>query len=243
MTIRCLLVDDEPLAREGLANYIQKVPFLELVGACSNAFEAIQQLESHPIDLLFLDIQMPDLNGIELAKAVRLLPAVIFTTAHREYAVEGFELNAVDYLLKPFSFDRFLKAVQKAKSQIHLPLEIPPLTPHLGAGDDHIFIKADGQLIRIQLHDILYIEANKDYIFIYTTTARYLTLLSLKQLEERLPAEQFLRVHRSFIVSLAKVSKIEGNLLHVHTHKVPISRSLAEEVHQKIVGNNLLERL
>lgn len=237
MTIRCLLVDDEPLAREGLTNYIQKVPFLELVGACSNAFEAIQQLESYPVDLLFLDIQIPDLNGIELVKAVQQLPAVIFTTAHREYAVEGFELNAVDYLLKPFSFDRFFKAVQKAKSQLPLNGSDESLP-----AEDHIFIKADGQFIRIQLHDILYIEANKDYIFIYTTTARYLTLLSLKQLEERLPAEQFLRVHRSFIVSLAKVSKIEGNLLHIHIHKIPISRSLAEEVHQKIVGNNLLER-
>lgn len=237
MVIKCLLVDDEPLAREGLTNYIQKVPFLELVDACSNAFEAIQQLEIHPVDLLFLDIQMPDLNGIEFVKAVRQLPAVIFTTAHREYAVEGFELNAVDYLLKPFSFDRFLKAVQKVKAQIPQEIFNEPLP-----ADNHIFIKADGQLIRIQLHDILYIEANKDYVFIYTTTARYMTLLSLKQLEERLPPDQFLRVHRSFLVALAKVSKIEGNLLHVHTHKIPVSRSLAEEVHQKIVGNNLLER-
>lgn len=180
---------------------------------------------------------MPDLNGIEFVKAVHQLPALIFTTAHREYAVEGFELNAVDYLLKPFSFDRFLKAVQKAKSQISQEIFNEPLP-----ADNHIFIKADGQLIRIQLHDVLYIEANKDYVFIHTTAARYMTLLSLKQLEERLPAEQFLRVHRSFLVALAKVSKIEGNLLHIHTHKIPVSRSLAEEVHQKIVGNNLLER-
>lgn len=237
MTIRCLLVDDEPLAREGLTNYIQKVPFLELVGTCSNAFEAIAQLQKNHIDLLFLDIQMPDLTGLELVKAVRSLPAVIFTTAHREYAVEGFELDAVDYLLKPFSFDRFLKAVQKVKSQIPQETFTEPLP-----AENHIFIKADGQLIRIQLQDILYIEANKDYVFIYTMNTRYMTLLSLKQLEERLPPDQFLRVHRSFLVALSKISKIEGNLLHIQTHKIPISRSLADEVHKKILGNNLLER-
>jgi len=233
MLLRCLLVDDEPLAREGLAQYIQKVPFLELVGTCSNAFEAIDQLQNNHIDLLFLDIQMPDLTGLEFVNAFRQLPAIIFTTAHREYAVEGFELDAVDYLLKPFSFNRFLKAVQKVK-----------LTNSLGAGEpvDHIFIKSDGHFIRIQFRDILFIESAKDYVFIHTAAARYMALLSLKHLEERLPTEQFLRVHRSFIIPLDKVSKIEGNLLHIQSHRIPISRSLAEAVHQKIVGKNLLER-
>lgn len=236
MITRCLIVDDEPLAREGLGDYVKKMPGLELVRACQSAVEALQYLQKEKIDLLFLDIQMPDMTGLELIKALTVPPKVVFTTAYREFAVEGFDLNAIDYLVKPIPFDRFARAVQKA---LGASVQIPPQeSPHA----DEIFIKSDGQIIKIPIHEIRYAESAKDYVFIYTETQRYMALLSLKQLAGHLPAELFFRVHRSYLVSIAAINRLEGYHLFIGETKIPISRSLHDDIYQRVIGGRLLER-
>lgn len=237
MITRCLIVDDEPLAREGLEQYVQKMPGLELSGSCQSAIDALAFLQKEKPDLLFLDIQMPEMTGLELIKALPKPPKVIFTTAYREFAVDGFELNAVDYLVKPISFERFARAVQKVQQH----LDAAPNEPSK-ASQDHIFIKSDGQIIKIPVSDIIYAESAKDYVFIYTLSERYMALLPMKQLEENLPNEKFMRVHRSYLVATAAVDRLEGNYLHIGKIKVPISRSLHEEIYQKVIQGRLLER-
>ena len=233
MITHCIIVDDEPLAREGLEAFVKRTPFLKHQISFGSPFKALEYLRSHPTDILFLDIQMPDMTGLELMKVLQQPPKVIFTTAYREFALDGFELNAVDYLLKPISYERFLKAVQKA-----LPAEKQPSNDA-----DHIFVKCDGMIVKIPLGDILYIETAKDYVFIHTPETRYMALVSLRQIEENLPASSFMRVHRSFLVGLGHVEKMQGNRLHIRDKKIPISRPLRDEVYQKIVGNRLIERL
>lgn len=240
MKITCLVIDDEPVARKGLALYVQQTPFLELVGTCKNALEATTIVHEKDVDLLFLDIQMPELSGIELMRSLEHPPAVIFTTAYRDYAIEGFELNALDYLVKPISFQRFLKAVNKAKSHFEMMRQQNPDVS--SAPDDYFFIKSDGQFIRIKLEDVLYFESEKDYVFIHTPHKRYLTLLSLKQLEKELPQDRFFRVHRSFIVSLDKVEMMEGNQVIVGGRKIPVSRSMQETIYQKLIAGRLWKR-
>lgn len=232
MISRCLVIDDEILAREGLEKFIKQTPFLEHVGSFGAAMNALLFLRTEPVDLLFLDIQMPEMNGIELVKALIQPPQVIFTTAYREFAVDGFELNAVDYLLKPFSYDRFLKAVQKVKAKEAETTQ-----------QEHIFIKCDGMIVKIALNDILYVETAKDYVFIHTKEKRYMALISMRQIENNLPQTEFMRVHRSYLIGLRHVEKIEGNMLHIAGAKISISRSLREEVYQKIIGSRLIERL
>ena len=237
MITRCLIVDDEPLAREGLEQYVRKMPGLELTGSCQSAIEALAFLQKEKPDLLFLDIQMPEMTGLELMKALSKPPKVIFTTAYREFAVEGFDLNAVDYLVKPISFERFARAIQKVQ---HNQETIPAKTPK--KPEDHIFIKSDGQIIKIPISEIIYAESAKDYVFIHTVSKRYMALLPLKQLEENLPENQFMRVHRSYLVAIAAVDRLEGNYLYIGKTKVPISRSLHDEIYQKVIQGRLLER-
>lgn len=237
MITRCLIVDDEPLAREGLEQYVRKMPGLELTGSCQSAIDAIAFLQKEKPDLLFLDIQMPEMTGLELMKALQQPPKVIFTTAYREFAVDGFDLNAVDYLVKPISFERFARAVQKVQQN----LESNPTETHKKV-EDHIFIKSDGQIIKIPISEIIYAESAKDYVFIYTVAKRYMALLPLKQLEENLPASQFIRIHRSFLVATASVDRLEGNYLYIGKTKLPISRSLHDEIYQKVIQGRLLER-
>ncbi len=243
MTIKCLVVDDEPVARKGIAGYVNQVPFLSLEGACKSAVEANEVLHQEKIDLLFLDIQMPDLTGIEFMRSLENPPAVIFTTAYRDYAIEGFELNALDYLVKPISFQRFLKAANKAQSFFEMqrqtqakPAEMPT------AGPDYFFIKSDGQFIKIKLADVLYFESEKDYVFIHTEQKRYLTLLSLKQLEKELPPERFLRVHRSYLVSLEKVELVDGSNLVIRGKQIPVSRSLHDTIFNTLIAGRLWKR-
>ncbi len=231
MNKRCCIVDDEPLARKGLEDFVAQTPFLEHVVSLSSAIEAIQFLKDNTVDLLFLDIQMPDMTGIELMEALSDPPKVIFTTAHREFALDGFELNVADFLLKPFSYSRFLKAVNKA-----IASEPPKKAP------DHIFIKCDGMLVKVLIDDITYIETAKDYIHIHTTTETYLTLVSLKHIESELPKEKFIRVHRYYLVALAHITKLEGNLLYVADNRITISRTLRNSVYEAVVGNKLIER-
>ncbi len=238
--VSCLVVDDEPVARKGIAGYVEQTPFLNLAGTCKGALEANDFLRKQPIDLLFLDIQMPDLTGTDFMRSLENPPAVIFTTAYREYAIEGFELNALDYLVKPISFQQFLKSANKALSHFEM-LRRPG--PSVGqGGKDHFFIKSDGRFIKIKLDDVLYFESEKDYVFIYTVQKRYMVLISLKQLEKELPPEKFLRVHRSFVVSLDKVESMEGNKLVIKDKQVPVSRSMQETIYDRLIKGKLWRR-
>lgn len=236
MKLRCLVIDDEKHAREGIAQYVQRVASLELAGQCKSAIEANEFLQKQAVDLLLLDIQMPDLTGIEWLESLSNPPKVIFTTAYREHALEGFELNAVDYLVKPISFQRFLKACNKVIQAVATP------TPQSELSEDYIFIKVDNQIVKIFLKDILYIEAAGDYIFIYTLEQRFMTLLSLKQVEEDLADKAFIRVHRSFLVHKPYVDAIEGNLLKIREKKIPVSRNYYEKTYEAIVGEKLWKK-
>ncbi|MBI5914805.1 MAG: response regulator transcription factor [Bacteroidetes bacterium] len=241
MILKCLVVDDEPVARKGIAGYVAQTPFLSLEGTCKSALEANEVLHREKIDLLFLDIQMPDITGIDFLRSLENPPATIFTTAYRDYAIEGFELNALDYLVKPISFQRFLKAANKAQSFFEMQRQPAP-KPAEVVGPEYFFIKSDGQFIRIKLADVLYFESEKDYVFIYTEQKRYLTLLSLKQLEKELPSERFLRVHRSFLVSLDKVDLVDGSNLVIKNKRIPVSRSLQELIFNTLIAGRLWKR-
>jgi DNA-binding LytR/AlgR family response regulator len=229
--IRTLLVDDEYLALNLLEAYAQQVPDLALVGKEKLPMKALERLQNEPIDLLFLDIQMPILSGNNLIKTLSNPPLVVFTTAYSEYAIEAFELNVVDYLLKPFPFERFLQAVQKARQLLNA--RQAPVAA--AAAPSFLSLKVDGKLVKVALDDILYIEGLKEYVrFVCTGNRKYVTLESLRNLEEQLPAQQFSRVHKSYIVAHSKVSALDGNMLEVGTVKIPISRGKRDEIVEEI---------
>ncbi|MBE2208283.1 MAG: response regulator transcription factor [Saprospiraceae bacterium] len=227
-SIKTLLLDDEYLALNLLENYVRQVEQLVVVGKYKSPVQALDVLRTGEVDLLFLDIQMPGLSGLQLLSTLQRPPVTIFTTAYSEHALTAFNLNAVDYLLKPFSFERFLQAVNKART-----LLLPPAVKvdAYQAHKDFFSIKADGKLIKVAFDDILYIEGLKEYVRIVCRDGRHVTLESLKNLEESiLPAEFFLRVHKSYIVAKDKVQSVEGNVLHIGAHKIPISRERRDEV-------------
>jgi two-component system LytT family response regulator len=208
MNIRCIAIDDEPLAVKKIAGYIQKVPFLELVAECRSAAEAMSIMDTTNVQLLFIDINMPDISGMEFVKSLANKPYIVFTTAYSEYAVEGFQVDAVDYLLKPITFSNFLKAANKVKNLVELTTNSQPES--IRANADYLFVKSDYKLIRINLHDIRYIESMHEYIKIHLVNDKpIMTMLSMKAIEENLPSDRFMRVHRSFIVNLSKVSVVE----------------------------------
>ncbi len=240
MTIKCLVVDDEPVARKGIASYVEQIPFLTLAATCKGSLEANDFLRREPVDLLFIDIQMPGITGIDFIKSLSQPPEVIFTTAYRDYATEGFELNALDYLVKPISFQRFLKAANKALNHFETKQQLA--NQPVEAGSEFFFIKCDGQFIKIRLEDVLFFESERDYVFIHTEKKRYMTLLSLKQLEKELPAEKFLRVHRSYIIAADRVELLEGNQIKIKDRNIPISRSLHDTIYNKLVANRLWRR-
>ncbi len=227
MTLNCLIVDDEPLALDLLENYVTKTPFLHLAGRCENAFQAMERIQQNDIDLLFLDIQMPDLNGIEFSKTLGERPKVIFTTAFEQYAVEGFRVDALDYLLKPISYPEFLQSANKAKRWYELSAK--PATP--AEVTNTIFVKSDYKLVQIDLNKVLYIEGVKDYvrIFLEDDAKPVMSLMSMKSMEEHLPADRFMRVHRSFIVQLDKIKTIERNRIVFGKEYIPISDSYKEK--------------
>jgi two-component system LytT family response regulator len=237
MNIRCIAIDDEPLAVKKIAGYIQKVPFLELVAECRSASEAISIMDSTDIQLLFVDINMPDISGMEFVKSLTNKLYVVFTTAYSEYAVEGFEVEAVDYLLKPITFNNLLKAANKVKNLMELTANNPKESIKTTA--NHLFVKSEYKLIRIELDNIKYIESQHEYIKIHMINSNpVMTQLSLKSIEEQLPPERFMRVHRSYIVNLAKVSVIERNRI-VFDGKVyiPVSVQYKEKFQDYIDGN------
>lgn len=217
--IRCLIVDDEPLAQNIIETYIQRVSYLTLVTKCENAIEAYEIVQREPIDLIFCDIQMPEITGIEFIKSLKNTPFVIFTTAFPDYAIEGFNVDAVDYLLKPISFDRFLRSVNKAENLINH--SNPQPRTENGAG--HLFVKEGYKLVRINNADIFYIEGMKDYVKISTPGKIVITHITLKRLEELLPADEFLRTHKSFIVRFGAIKAINGNTIEIiNNSAVPI---------------------
>lgn len=240
MNLQCIIIDDEPMARTGLKEYIQDVAFLQLAGEFDNPMKAIDVLQQQPIDLLFLDIQMPRMTGLEFLKTLSHPPQVIFTTAYPNYAVEGFELNAVDYLLKPFSFERFWKAVTRAKALREQAT--PGNTAPAGADADYFFIKSDSKLIKIRYDEILFVEALQNYVAVYTTDKKFITYLTFRSIEEYLPAGRFVRTHKSYIVAAGKVESIEGNDIRIGQHHIPISRTERDAVLQQLLQNRLLKR-
>jgi DNA-binding LytR/AlgR family response regulator len=220
--LTCIAIDDEPLALELLKKYIAKIYFLELKGIFTDPFEAQKLLETTNVDILFLDIQMPDINGIELSKIIsKKNSAVIFTTAFSEYAVEGFNVDAIDYLLKPIEYDRFLKSVYKAKEYIDY-------ITNQEIQDGYIFVKSDYQMAKINLKEILYIEGLDDYIKIYMPQKSILTLMTLKTISQKLPSKEFLRIHRSYIVPISKIENISKSRVKIGDKEIPIGISYSE---------------
>ncbi len=208
--IRCLAIDDEPLALKKLTAYIQKVPFLELAGACQTTQEALEQMSSQSIDAIFVDINMPDVNGLDFVKTLSEPPIVVFTTAYSEYAIEGYKVNAIDYLLKPFGIDEFHEAAEKVKKQYDL---LRTASVSNADDDNSIFLKTEYKITRIDMNDISYIEAMSEYLRIYVDgrTRPIVVLLSMKKMEERLPGSSFMRVHRSYIINLKKIKEMSKN--------------------------------
>ncbi len=223
MKLRCLLIDDEPPALKVLTTYLENMDNLELVGTCFNALEAMQLLKQHPVDVIFLDIKMPRLLGTEFIRTLRNPPKVIFTTAHKDYALEGFDLDAVDYLLKPFSFERFVRAVNKLTSGDSSPVAEPALP----AANDNPFLyfRVDRKMTKVELEDILYIESVKDYIRIVRSAQKPLLVKrSIGSVEELLPEDRFLRIHRSYIVAIGKVSAFTHNDVEIAGQEIPIGK-------------------
>lgn len=227
MKIRCIIVDDEPLAREGMELLVKEAGFLELRATCSNAIEANRVLAEQEIDLIFLDIQMPRIRGIDFLKSLAVRPLVIITTAFPHYALEGFELNVLDYLLKPITLERFLKAVNRAREAI-LP-------------ENYFFIKTSNGYEKILHQEILFIEANQNYSFIHTPRGKFITLTALGTIEEQLPPAKFLRVHKSYVVSVHQIQGLSGNEITIDKHRVPLSKNYREAL-MRIIDSRLIRK-
>ena len=237
MTLNCLVVDDEPLARNLLSDYIKKIPHLHLVGTAENALVAMKLLRENSVDLVFLDIQMPELTGINLLKALHVKPMVIFTTAYSEYALESYELDVVDYLLKPITFERFLKATEKV-SQRTQPGEVN--VPPPSSDPAFVFIKDGTKLVKVFFEDILYVEGLKDYVTVHTAEQKIVSLQRLKTLEAQLPENQFLRIHNSYIISLHAIHSIHKNEVQIGSVRLPISDSYKKSFKDWVDKNRLL---
>jgi DNA-binding LytR/AlgR family response regulator len=234
--ITCLAVDDEPLALSILKKYIGSVESLELVGSCENAVQALQLLQQYKVDLIFLDIRMPQIMGTDFIRTLKITPKIIFTTAYRKYAIQGFELDAVDYLLKPISFERFLKAVNKV---LQTNLDVPDSQYHLNdvvseSGQAYLYFRVDRKMVKVFIHDIMYIEGFSDYVKIITTTKTLITKQLISALEETLPKEIFIRIHRSFIISVNKINSYNADVILIGKAELPIGRLFKQNVIRKL---------
>jgi DNA-binding LytR/AlgR family response regulator len=237
MKLKCLIVDDEPVARKVLAEFIEDIDWLELAGQAENPLKAMKLLREQEIDILFLDINMPKINGIDFLKSSPTDACVIITTAYAEYAVESYGLDVLDYLLKPIAFDRLLKACNKAKEWRGLRQADGP-----GKPSDHFFIKSNNQIEKVYYDELIYVEAMLNYVMLYTTAKKMMVYVTIKSLEEQLPADIFIKVHKSFIVNMNKIRSIEGNVLDMGTEKITISQSLREKVINEIVKDKMIRR-
>ena len=237
--IRCLVVDDEPLALDILEDYISKVPFLTLVKTTTSAIEGLSLVQSDAIDLVFLDVQMPELTGIQFLKIINGKCDVILTTAYSQYALDGYELDVVDYLLKPIAFDRFYKAAQKVLQNAGNNHPAAPEPTPAQNSSDFIFVKTEHKIQKIYLDDILYIEGLKDYISIFTRTERIITLQNMKKMEESLPVKSFVRVHKSYIIALGKIESIERSRIQIGEKIIPIGDTYREYFFKQIEDKNI----
>jgi DNA-binding LytR/AlgR family response regulator len=239
MKLNCLIVDDEPVARKVLTEYIGDTDFLELKAKAENPVKANVILNSDQIDLMFLDINMPKLNGIAFLRTSGALPPTIITTAYAEYAIDGFELDVLDYLVKPFSFERFLKAANKGR-QYHMLKN--PATAAAGGNEDFLFVKCNGKIEKVFYVDLLYVEAMSNYVILHTKGKKLIVYLTLKGIIEQLPAAVFMKVHKSYIINLGCIKSIDGNEINLGTERVPVSQALYEAVLKKIIKDKMLKR-
>ncbi|MFP5040846.1 LytR/AlgR family response regulator transcription factor [Parasediminibacterium sp. JCM 36343] len=241
MKLNCMIVDDEPMARIVLEEYIEDVDFLQLAGKAENPVKAKQLLENQRIDLLFLDINMPRMSGIDFLRSGQELPLTILTTAYTQYAVEGFELDVVDYLVKPFSFERFVKACERAKEYAELKNKPAEMLSHNPA-DNYFFVKCDGKIEKILYDDLIYVEAMLNYIVLHTATRKLVVYLTIKSITEQLPSNFFLKIHKSTIINTSKIKSIEGNEIDMGKAKVTISQNSYDSVMKEILKGRMIKR-
>lgn len=231
MKTKCLIVDDEPLARELIRGHVEKLENFEVVAECSDAMKALNVLREKPVDLIFMDIQMPQITGIEFLKTLKHPPKVIITTAYREYALEGFDLDVVDYLLKPITFERFLKSVNKFYQMNQDDVQLVAPAPNEKMAEEaFIYIKENKKVVKVYLTEIRYIEGLSEYVQVYTDKKKVITKTSLSQMEEKLPAEGFLRIHKSYIVATGKIEAFTANTIEIQGKELPIGRSFKNAV-------------
>jgi DNA-binding LytR/AlgR family response regulator len=238
MKLRCLVVDDEPVARQGMVEYIRETDFLQLQAEASNAVEAVARLAVGDVDLILLDIQMPGMTGLELLRTLKNPPLVIITTAFSEFALEGFELDVMDYLVKPIPYPRFLKAVTKARDFKALKTQDPTSEHEI----NFMFVKSNGKFERVFFHDILLVEAMQNYVILHLSNQKLVVYITMSGMEAQLPSARFMRVHKSYIVPVDKVQAIQNHELIIAQFKVPVSRTLYEAVCNRILGDNLAKR-
>jgi len=240
MVLNCVIVDDEPIARKLLQEYIEETDFLNLVGIAENPLKAISIINNHPTDLIFLDINMPKMNGMEFLRSSANLPMVIMTTAYGQYALEGFEMAVIDYLVKPFSLERFIKASQKALELKTLKQKPAAVTGK--ATDEYFYVKCDGKIERVMYNELLYVEAMANYVTLYTDKGKLIVYLTIKGILEQLPPEKFVQVHKSYIVNVGRINTIEGNVLHLGNSKITVSSNYNEDVMNKILKDKFIKR-
>ena len=239
MKLKCIIVDDEPIARKVLQEFLEEIDYLELTGQAENPLKAISLLDNNDIDIIFLDINMPKINGIEFLKNSKVNSNIIMTTAYAEFAVEAYGLDVLDYLVKPIAFDRFLKACNKAKEAFELKRLLPIQSLKV---NDHFFIKCDNQIEKVFYQDLLYAEAMLNYVMLHTSSRKLMVYMTIKSLEEQLPPEIFIKVHKSFIVNISKIKSIEGSILDMGNEKIAISQNLRERVINEIVKDKMIKR-
>ncbi|CAA0221635.1 Two-component system response regulatory protein, LytTR family [Tenacibaculum maritimum] len=236
MRISCIIIDDEPLAVKVIKNHLQELRQIVVIGTFTNPIEALSVLEVEKVDVMFLDINMSRMNGLEFLRSISVKPYVIVTTAYREYAAESYDLNVLDYLVKPIPFPRFLKAINKVTQQLYLAKNI---VQNVGDQDSFIFLKVEKKLVKVKYVNMLYIQSLKDYIKVYTEEGNYIVHKSLTNILEELPSQKFLRIHRSYIISLEKVKSIEGNSVEIGTVRIPIGRKYISQAKQIILQTEM----
>lgn len=235
MDLKCVVIDDESLASDVLKNYINRISNLELSAVFNNGIDALHYVNSNQVDLLFIDIQMPDINGMDFLKLVTKKCNIIFTSAYPEYALEGYDFNPLDFLVKPISFEKFMRAV----GRVNLTPNPPAAESHDSSTGEYFFIKAKGKTIRILMSDILYVEGLKDYVIFYTADEKYISMHSMKELETKLPANQFIRIHKSYIVDLTKIKEISNNQVKILNRQIPVGRQYKAQFQSFIESKKL----
>jgi len=239
MILNCIIIDDEPIARKLLQEYIEETDYLELVGTAENPLKATTLLNDLDVDLIFLDVNMPKMNGFQFLRSATNLPMVIMTTAYGQYALDGFELSVIDYLVKPFSLERFIKATQKALELKTLKQKGSNTTDTLS---DHFYVKCDGKIERVLYSELIYIEAMANYITLYTDTKKLIVYLTIKGIQEKLPAAQFLQVHKSHIINTDKIINIEGSMINLGIARINIGNSFYDDVMDKLLKGRFFKR-